>query len=163
MCLVCPYGRESGRRRLQARWSPCAFEVDDPPCPRSRGQGQPLRVTSPQHLSSLVPPVHCSSRSPLCTSRAQRAPQQRRGTTACLFALARFLAICCRQMVAGIVTRYVTCCTCGVAILTFRHKGLERFFLSGTTAGIRAKHADSLRLILGRLHVAAVFGSVPGT
>jgi toxin HigB-1 len=54
---------------------------------------------------------------------------------------------------AGVVTRYVTCYTSGVAILTFRHKGLERFFLSGTMAGIQAKHANRLRLILGRLHV----------
>jgi proteic killer suppression protein len=41
-----------------------------------------------------------------------------------------------------------------VAILRFRHKGLERFFLRGTSAGIQAKHAQRLRLILGRLNVA---------
>jgi proteic killer suppression protein len=41
-----------------------------------------------------------------------------------------------------------------VAILKFRHKGLERFFIRGTTAGINAKHAERLRLILGRLNVA---------
>lgn len=41
-----------------------------------------------------------------------------------------------------------------MAILRFRHKGLERFFLRGTTAGIQAKHAQRLRLILGRLNVA---------
>jgi proteic killer suppression protein len=41
-----------------------------------------------------------------------------------------------------------------VAILKFRHKGLERFFLRGTTAGIQAKHARRLRLLLGRLNVA---------
>lgn len=41
-----------------------------------------------------------------------------------------------------------------MAILRFRHKGLERFFLGGTTAGIQAKHAQRLRLILGRLNVA---------
>jgi len=41
-----------------------------------------------------------------------------------------------------------------VAILRFRNKGLERFFLRGTTAGIQAKHARRLRLILGRLNVA---------
>jgi proteic killer suppression protein len=41
-----------------------------------------------------------------------------------------------------------------VAILKFRHKGLERFFIHGTTAGIKAKHAKRLRLILGRLNVA---------
>jgi proteic killer suppression protein len=42
-----------------------------------------------------------------------------------------------------------------VAILRFRHKGLERFFLRGITAGIQAKHAGKLRLILGRLDVSA--------
>jgi proteic killer suppression protein len=41
-----------------------------------------------------------------------------------------------------------------VTILTFRRKGLERFFLRSATAGIQAKHASRLRLILGRLHVA---------
>ncbi|MBI3781348.1 MAG: type II toxin-antitoxin system RelE/ParE family toxin [candidate division NC10 bacterium] len=41
-----------------------------------------------------------------------------------------------------------------MAILTFRHKGLERFFLRGTTAGIQARPARRLRLILGRLTVA---------
>lgn len=33
----------------------------------------------------------------------------------------------------------------------FKHKGLERFFGNGTTAGIQAKHASRLRLILARL------------
>jgi proteic killer suppression protein len=42
-----------------------------------------------------------------------------------------------------------------VAILKFRHKGLERFFTHGTTAGIKAKHVARLRLIFGRLSVAA--------
>lgn len=42
-----------------------------------------------------------------------------------------------------------------MAILRFRHKGLERFFLRGSTAGIQAKHAGKLRLILGRLNAAA--------
>ena len=41
-----------------------------------------------------------------------------------------------------------------MAILQFRHKGLERFFIHGTTAGIKAKHAERLRPILGRLNVA---------
>lgn len=41
-----------------------------------------------------------------------------------------------------------------MAILRFRHKGLERFFTRGTTAGIQAKQAQRLRLILGRLNVA---------
>jgi proteic killer suppression protein len=53
-----------------------------------------------------------------------------------------------------VVTRYVTWYTLFVAILSFRHKGLERFFLHGTTAGIQAKHASRLRLVLGRLNVA---------
>jgi toxin HigB-1 len=42
-----------------------------------------------------------------------------------------------------------------VGIRSFRHKGLERFFTSGSRVGIQAKHADRLRLILGRLNVAA--------
>ncbi len=33
-------------------------------------------------------------------------------------------------------------------ILRFRHKGLRRFFEAGSTAGIQAKHAARLRLIL---------------
>jgi proteic killer suppression protein len=41
-----------------------------------------------------------------------------------------------------------------VAIRSFRHKGLRRFFETGSTAGIQAKHAPRLRLILGRLNVA---------
>jgi proteic killer suppression protein len=41
-----------------------------------------------------------------------------------------------------------------VAIRSFRHKGLQRFFVAGTRSGIRAKHADRLRLILGRLDVS---------
>lgn len=36
-------------------------------------------------------------------------------------------------------------------IRSFRHKGLQRFFESGTKAGIQPSHADRLRLILGRL------------
>lgn len=35
-----------------------------------------------------------------------------------------------------------------------RHKGLQRFFSTGSTAGIQAHHAKRLRLILGRLDVA---------
>jgi toxin HigB-1 len=42
-----------------------------------------------------------------------------------------------------------------VAIKSFRHKGLRRFFETGSTAGIQAKHANRLRQILGRLNVAA--------
>ena len=36
-------------------------------------------------------------------------------------------------------------------IRSFKHKGLERFFLTGSKGGIRAEHADRLRIILGRL------------
>ncbi len=36
----------------------------------------------------------------------------------------------------------------------FRHKGLERFFLSGSKAGIQPRHTDKLRLILGRLQAS---------
>ena len=42
----------------------------------------------------------------------------------------------------------------GVAIRGFQHKGLERFFAAGTKSGIQARHADRLRLILGRLNAA---------
>jgi toxin HigB-1 len=38
-----------------------------------------------------------------------------------------------------------------VAIKGFRHKGLERFFATGTASGIQAKHAGRLRVILARL------------
>lgn len=41
-----------------------------------------------------------------------------------------------------------------VPIKRFRHKGLEQFFTNGSQSGIQAKHAERLRLILGRLNVA---------
>ena len=41
-----------------------------------------------------------------------------------------------------------------MAITRFGHKGLERFFATGSKSGIQAKHADRLRLILGRLNVS---------
>ncbi len=58
-------------------------------------------------------------------------------------------------MLAGLrfVTTEVTLIP--VAIKRFRHQGLERFFVTGSTRGVQAKHADRLRLILGRLNVAA--------
>lgn len=37
---------------------------------------------------------------------------------------------------------------------TFKHKGLQRFFESGTKSGIRPEQTDRLRLILGRLHAS---------
>ena len=39
-------------------------------------------------------------------------------------------------------------------IKEFKHKGLEKFFLSGTKVGIQAKHANRIRIVLGRLHSA---------
>ena len=39
-------------------------------------------------------------------------------------------------------------------IKSFKHKGLAKFFKTGSTAGIQAKHANKLRLILGRLNVS---------
>lgn len=36
----------------------------------------------------------------------------------------------------------------------FRHKGLEAFYLTGTTKGIQAAHAPKLARILGLLDVA---------
>ena len=39
-------------------------------------------------------------------------------------------------------------------IRSFRHKGLERFFLKGTKSEIQTQHASKLRLILGRLHAS---------
>jgi proteic killer suppression protein len=36
-------------------------------------------------------------------------------------------------------------------ILSFRHKGLEKFFTTGKKTGIRVDHAKRLRLILGQL------------
>ncbi len=40
-------------------------------------------------------------------------------------------------------------------IRSFRHKGLQRFSRTGSTAGIQAAHVKRLRLILGRLEVSA--------
>jgi len=39
-------------------------------------------------------------------------------------------------------------------IRSFKHRGLERFFLRGIKSGIQAKHASKLRLILGRLNAS---------
>lgn len=39
-------------------------------------------------------------------------------------------------------------------IKSFRHKGVERFFKTGTKAGIQARHANRLRIMLTRLDVA---------
>jgi len=39
-------------------------------------------------------------------------------------------------------------------IRSYRHKGVEKFVLSGSTARIRNEHAKRLRLILGRLQAS---------
>jgi toxin HigB-1 len=39
-------------------------------------------------------------------------------------------------------------------IRSFRHDGLERFFSKGSKAGIQPKHANRLRLQLGRLNTS---------
>jgi toxin HigB-1 len=39
-------------------------------------------------------------------------------------------------------------------IVSFKHRGLEQFFESGTTRGIQSKHAKRIRIILARLNAA---------
>jgi toxin HigB-1 len=39
-------------------------------------------------------------------------------------------------------------------IVSFKHRGLERFFESGTTRGLQAKHVNRIRMILARLSAA---------
>ena len=41
-------------------------------------------------------------------------------------------------------------------ISSFIHKGLERFYKTGNTSGVQAKHAKRLRLILSNLDQAEV-------
>ena len=45
-------------------------------------------------------------------------------------------------------------------IRAFRHKGLKRFFETGSTSGIQPAHANRLRLILGRLSASASPGDM---
>jgi proteic killer suppression protein len=49
-------------------------------------------------------------------------------------------------------------------IVSFRHKGLEAFYRSGSTKGIQAAHAAKLGRILGLLDVAVSSGdlNLPG-
>ncbi len=42
-----------------------------------------------------------------------------------------------------------------MAIQSFRHKGLKRFFATGAVTGIQPAHAARLRLLLGVLNAAA--------
>jgi proteic killer suppression protein len=39
-------------------------------------------------------------------------------------------------------------------ILSFKHKGLEKFFQTGQKSGIQLKHVNRLQLILGRLNAS---------
>lgn len=41
-------------------------------------------------------------------------------------------------------------------IKNFIHKGLKKFFLTGSTAGIQAHHANRIRMILAQLNQAKV-------
>ena len=41
-------------------------------------------------------------------------------------------------------------------IKSFRHKGIERFFRTGSTSGIQANHGKRLRLILAALDTSQV-------
>jgi len=43
-----------------------------------------------------------------------------------------------------------------IVILSFAHKGLERFYRTGLTSGIQAAHAKRLRVILSLLDGAVV-------
>lgn len=45
-------------------------------------------------------------------------------------------------------------------IRSFAHKGLERFFVTGSAAGIQAIHAKKLRLILAQLDKAKTIGDM---
>ena len=49
-------------------------------------------------------------------------------------------------------------------IVGFKHKGLARYFSTGSLAGVQAEHAERLRLILGRLSAATAPGdmALPG-
>ncbi len=41
-----------------------------------------------------------------------------------------------------------------MAIKTFKHKGLKRFFESGNKGGIQAAHANKIRRVLDRLNAS---------
>jgi len=45
-------------------------------------------------------------------------------------------------------------------IQSFRHKGLAKFFATGSRAGIQAAHADRLGLILAALNAAVAPGDM---
>lgn len=41
-------------------------------------------------------------------------------------------------------------------ILSFKHKGLKKYYETGSTAGIQANHAKKLRLMLAALETARI-------
>ena len=45
-------------------------------------------------------------------------------------------------------------------IESFKHKGLKRFFETGSTAGVRANHAKRLRMQLAALDTAQIIGDM---
>ena len=45
-------------------------------------------------------------------------------------------------------------------IKSFAHKGLKKFFLTGSKAGIQPKHSDRLRLILAQLNQARIIEDI---
>jgi proteic killer suppression protein len=49
-------------------------------------------------------------------------------------------------------------------IVSFRHKGLARFYETGSLAGIQAQHARRLRMLLASLDTATVIADmdIPG-
>lgn len=49
-------------------------------------------------------------------------------------------------------------------IISFKHKGLEKFFSSGTKRGIQPKHATKLRMQLAALNTANIIDDlkIPG-
>ena len=54
-------------------------------------------------------------------------------------------------MLLPIATQSVTI---GIVIKSFLHKGLEKFYSTGSLAGIQPMHAKHLRLILAQLNQA---------
>jgi toxin HigB-1 len=64
------------------------------------------------------------------------------------------LSIGKRACLRGLAPRNLIRYTPEVAIRTFRHKGLKRFFAAGSKAGIQPEQASRLRLILGVLNAA---------
>ena len=63
-----------------------------------------------------------------------------------------------REVIGGEFTFFVVAwCATGYSffmIKSFRHKGLKRFYASGSTAGIQADHAKKLRMQLAALDTA---------